>query len=426
MTMSGAYATLRFKRNLLVSDRLAILSNLAHYPFRINTKKVINENLSYTACIIALALQNGDLSCLCLFGGIREGHTNRTATHEGSDMSGSWLPSLQFSLNEVIPESSLDFTSSHYSGHPSYVVGNKGLFRGLVWEIEAYDTGGFSDFRDAYPEILELACKISGGESYFWQSVLLQILLRHLVSVGSWDLVELVVLCALPRQLENPEEMCILLSRLESWARDGGDESWPSELLSAKRIPTRPGHSEAFKGKDDTMNDSGPPLRHGRPLLHWICVCVGSNMPLPIGKCMVRSDNGNSKTLIGLFTVDPTKHKKVFTPLDGLEYEFGNSIWPGVVPKRAFFSCVEEMDGIGPSDEDIQKAGGFLGGTEDILPDKKVYRVLHVTDRKAVWSHRLSRNGILEKNGQDGWTTVPFGQGESALLSMSRRSARSS
>jgi len=58
MTIPAAYQTLRNKRKLLVSDRLAILSNLACYPYRINSHEVVQNGLSFSASIIATALYN--------------------------------------------------------------------------------------------------------------------------------------------------------------------------------------------------------------------------------------------------------------------------------------------------------------------------------------------------------------------------------
>jgi hypothetical protein len=392
--MSQAYSSLRWKRNLLVSDRLAILSNMTHYGSRINTKKAVDEKLSYTACILSLALQNGDLGSFGYFGG-------RCHHHDGATVVGSWLPPLHLSLNALVPEAVAQFRSTYFAGDPGYVVGKKGLFRGLVWEMEAYDTEGLSEFRDVLPDLFELA-SANSMESWPWRHILLQALVRQLESAGYWELVELIVLCALPRQLKDPGEMYTLLSDLESWIRDEGDDCWP-ELLSTSTGRSRQHPEEGFTRLS---------LAHETPLLHWIYNCIGSGRPLPIGRCVFETETGDSRTLVGLFTVDPAWHRKVFTLLGGLEYDFGNWISPSLFSVR--FECVEEVEGSHPSDEDIQKAADLLSENREILPDQKVYSVQKAGERRmAVWSHRLSRNGILEKN-QDCWTTVPFGQGASA------------
>jgi len=56
---------------MLVSDKLAILGNLTSYSIRINTHYAIKSRLSFSACVIAMALYNGDLTPL--FAGATEG-----------------------------------------------------------------------------------------------------------------------------------------------------------------------------------------------------------------------------------------------------------------------------------------------------------------------------------------------------------------
>lgn len=400
MSLSQAYSSLRRKSNLLVSDRLAILSNMTHHDSRIQTKKAVDEKLSYTACVLSLALQNGDLDSFGYFDGTDH-------PHSGSTEAGSWLPPLNMSLDALVPQVNAQFRSACFAGDPGYVVGEKGLFRGLVWEMEAYDTEQFSELRDVLPEIFELACGDSMEESAPWRHILLQALVRQLKSAGYWELVELVVLCALPRQLKDPGEMCSLLSDLESWIRDEGDDCWP-ELLSTSTWISQPPPGEPVDGWRNAQGRTRLPLAFETPLLHWVYECIGSGRPLPIGKSVVKTETGDSRTLVGLFTVDPAKHRKVFTLLDGIEYNFGNWL---VLPQRSVrFGCVGEVEGSCPSDEDVRQAADFLGGDRRVLPDQKVYRVQKVDKRMAVWSHRLSKNGILEKD-HDGWTTVPLGQG---------------
>jgi hypothetical protein len=62
MPMTAAYTLLGGKRCRFVSDKLAILGNLTGYPIRINSDHVVDRNLSFSACAIAMALYNGDLS----------------------------------------------------------------------------------------------------------------------------------------------------------------------------------------------------------------------------------------------------------------------------------------------------------------------------------------------------------------------------
>ncbi|KAK0726848.1 hypothetical protein B0T26DRAFT_868263 [Lasiosphaeria miniovina] len=268
------------------------------------TKKAVDEKLGYPAYVLSLTLQNEDLNSFGYFDGT-------DYPYSGSTEAGSWLPPLNMSLDALIPQ--------------------KGLVRGLVWEMEAYDTERFSELRDVLPGILELACSDSMEESALWRHMLLLTLVRQRKSAGYWELVELVVLCALPRQLKDPGEMCSLLSGLESWIRGEGDDCWP-ELLSTSTWISQPPPGEPVDSRRNAQGRTCLPLAVEAPLLHW--------------------------------------HRKVFTLLDGIEYNFGNWL---VLPQRSMrFECVEELEGSCPLGEDVRQAADFLGGDRRVLPDYKL------------------------------------------------------
>jgi hypothetical protein len=125
----------------------------------------------------------------------------------------------------------------------------------------------------------------------------------------------------------------------------------------------------------------------------------------------VHDDTGERSTLLGLFPVDPARHRKVFTPLSGLEYAFGTAIVASLFSRRQF-AAVEEVVGYDLSHEDARKAAGLLRECGGVSLDPNVYRVQMASGHQALWSQRLSRNGILMKDDGDGWTTIPLGKGE--------------
>ena len=63
-TMPLAFTALQSKGCLWHQDKLALLSNVTHYPHKIQILEVMSRNLSFTACVLALAIFNGDLSPL--------------------------------------------------------------------------------------------------------------------------------------------------------------------------------------------------------------------------------------------------------------------------------------------------------------------------------------------------------------------------
>jgi hypothetical protein len=405
MSTVSAITTLHAKRNTLVSDRLTILSNMTRHAYIIDTKKTAEKNLSYTACVLALALRNGDFDSFGLFRGEGGGEASDRFNTDGNS---SWLPGPGFSLDRHASISSGDFLSRQSSGHPAYVVGKKGLFSGLLWEVEEYDAEGFSDVRQTLPEMFQLACD-KESEPAIWIKIILQLLIRHFISTGHSEMAELVMLSALTEPLSSPEEAQELLSSLEAWAHGGDDESWPSEWHSRK-----PRGLVTLQGEWE----QGPPLGphpFGRPLLHWICSCIAPERSLPVGRCNIGSEYGESKSLVGFFNVDPARDRTVFTPLDGLEYRFGQGIGR-LLGRTPLFGAMEVMEGTRPSEEDTRKALDLLNNGPCCRLDPKIYRIRQLKDRKAVWSHRLSRNGILEKDSQVGWTTIPLTQGEFASV----------
>jgi hypothetical protein len=399
MPIMTAYQILDDRENLLVSDRLAILSNLTQYRFRINTHEIVNRNLSFTACVMALALQNGETQA---FGFLSGGNAeDATAINTGGSIAvGSWLPSPDFSLTAVGTGGVKLSSIPNYGGVPAYVLGRKGLFCGLIWDVEAYHTKDLADVAEVLPALLELATDTHSVESALWLKVILQVLLHHFLSAGFLELAELIILCALERQFEDPDEGQDLLSRVESWVRDGDDDSWPCELHSPP-----PDRQEVRQG----MSQLGPP--HGlRPVLYWICDQLATNKLLPVGRCVVQPESNGDGRLFGLFAVDPARHRKIFTPLNALEYEFGTSIIAPLISRHQF-AAIEEVGGE-VSDEDTRQAMNLLHKGRDAPLDPKVYRIQKTSNQKAVWSQRLSRNGILVKNNQGDWTRTPLGQGK--------------
>lgn len=153
----------------------------------------------------------------------------------------------------------------------------------------------------------------------------------------------------------------------------------------------------------------------GRPLLYWICSCIASDKSLPVGRCHIGSKYGKNKSLVGFFPVDLARDRKVLTSLNGLEYHCGHGLGR-LLHRRPLSGAMAVMEAIRPSHEDTRKALGVLGNEPCSGFDPKLYRFRRLEDWKASRSHRLSRNGILEMDGQVGWTTIPLGQGEFTSL----------
>ncbi|KAL9034509.1 MAG: hypothetical protein Q9180_005365 [Flavoplaca navasiana] len=68
-------ALLDSRGNSVVSDRLAIVANLCSYDVRLNAKELERRQRSFSTCVLALALLNGDLSLLTGYGSASDGLT---------------------------------------------------------------------------------------------------------------------------------------------------------------------------------------------------------------------------------------------------------------------------------------------------------------------------------------------------------------
>ncbi|KAF8848424.1 hypothetical protein BDZ45DRAFT_605932, partial [Acephala macrosclerotiorum] len=64
MSILAALFTQRQKACTVFSDKLAILGNLTGYPYRLHQSEAFQKQLSFSACALAMALFNGDLSPL--------------------------------------------------------------------------------------------------------------------------------------------------------------------------------------------------------------------------------------------------------------------------------------------------------------------------------------------------------------------------
>ncbi|KAJ6261213.1 Cullin-9 [Drechslerella dactyloides] len=403
MFMTSAYQILIGKRNLLVSDRLAILGNIGHYPIRINHRRVSEKRLGYAACVIATALQNGDLSLLF---SLHRREAKSLGAGQRDTIHISWFPDTKLSLDTVLGygsgvEMSYLNRTKCYNGDTVYVIGGKGLIRGLVWDLIPYD--GLVEFSDIATEFLDQTMTTpSEAERARPDEVLLQIVLHQLLSTGQKSLAEIVVTCALRRRFNNPAEIYDVLSRLEAWVENQDDDKWPSALFNEEWRKT-----VWLQGRDTQPETVGDAIKRATPFLRGLYQKIQNRQPLCVGKCQVQTPTGESRELIGIFDVNPAEHRQVLTPLSNLEYEFGQH-FTATQDGRTDYWCVEELAHTHPTPDEVSKAVGFLKGVHGL--DSKVYRMLPISLGAAFWSPRLSRKGLLELNEAVGWRTIPLGR----------------
>jgi hypothetical protein len=403
MTMPRAYVTLRQKDCLLNSDRLELLSNIAHYPNRIKIDHVIRETLSFTACIIAIALYNGDLTpifCQNIYSSA-EG----PATHLAS-----WLPYGNWSIEGMLTMPGLS-THSYFgtpiaTGDRCLVFDGKAIIKGLLWEVVPFHEFGI--LRDKVRELQQSGEKGPG-----------QLLLQQLVDVcfklGRRDILELIITTAMRRQLTSPDVIFDLMDELDAYFH--GKSSWPAHIAEECNLQTV---ELVTAGPRATgAKDFLPTSPLGNYLMQWIYDAISNGLPLALGKCKIGGEEEEEgekekETLISIFTFDPAEHRTVFTPLSELDYEFGENSWAHLEPKSSFW-CVSACE-TKVADATMQRARGKLNAEEDGLYISKevlkIERSSGTRNMRAIWSPRLSRSGLHKRDSETkSWERVPLGRG---------------
>jgi hypothetical protein len=420
MTMPAAYKTLCGKRNLLVSDRLAILSNLTHYRYRIDTNEVVQNNLSFTACVMATALCNGDLTVL--FCGSDLFNPDGYKVPE-IQCKPSWARSSENGLSNFNQSMHSRLSDRIRAGDPCLVLDSKALVRGILWEIVPFH--GFDELKDVVAGFLEEYPKpfrTKEGKIDEAGHKLFQLLVESLLSLDRMDILELLLVSALQRQLSSPAEAFELIGELKQWRCTGREEDWPKRILEKSALENEsgirldPGAIGApilipteFSLVPPYNKKVEFPIGHpwGNQIIRRIYRAISEGMPLALGQCDI-----GGETLVSLFTLDPAKHSMVFTPLSELEYEYGANAWIHMGPKDNFWVVKDKREKVG--DELILRARNKLRafGMHERNISNDVFEIQNAGNVHGVWSPRLSRAAILKKSDGETWEMHPLGKGK--------------
>ncbi|RYP20412.1 hypothetical protein DL765_002788 [Monosporascus sp. GIB2] len=423
MTILAALFVQLEKRCTVFSDKLAILGNLTGYPYRLHPSEAFEKQLSFSACVLAMALFNGDLSPL---------FTNDLAflrlDGEAAAPPSSLLSQTNLYMLAAGRSPHSRFRGQITAGSKCLVLGGQLLVEGILWRIVPF-TGlqGLEKTTSIKPTT---AAKRDSDDAkdpirfYFFQN-----LVRRLVALGRIDILEVVVASVMRRQLTSPLELVHLLHALQAWSRN--EQHWPAhiadesflerkddtggtvcELANGQRRKTvrHLRYRDNARGVDfaimemESDDDTEP-----RDLLSHIHRAVLCGRPLALGECKV-----GDETLVSLFKFDPDQYRWILAPLNELDYEFGKNPWMHLFPKDTFW-CVEKGEKT-VSGDDLRRALGVLGLGAD--GEKRVSNeTLKVETSGArsgitgTWSPRLSRRGVLTIGDDGAWRMIPLGQG---------------
>lgn len=399
MPMTAACFVLQRKRCRFIADKLAILGNLASYPLRINTDDVVDRNLSYSACAIAMALYNGDLSILFCQGRLAESFSAHENSQRIPKPLASWLPFHKLSLNNItlIPSMNTRFQSQIRSGSRCLIINGKIALEGLLWEIVPFhdlslrtdvwgQSGIMAGSKRPVPGqflLMQLLAEEQGKMTKAGRFCLLPLLVRVLFGLERRDILEIVVVAALQRTLDSPSEIFSIISELEEWMY--GKRAWPDFVDRGKPQKI---HTLGDKVDEDTMLTWSL-----NKVLLGIYDGLSRGLPLALGKCNVEGE-----TLISIFNFSPTgeagRKMMIFTPMSELDYEFDKNTWP--LTNNSFW-CVRDC-GDKVSDGDIQKAKGGLGQEVNLSDQILEVSPEHSEKIQGVWSPRIKATGILNQD----------------------------
>jgi hypothetical protein len=442
MDIAAAFETLLEKQNLLISDRLAILGNITQYPYRINTNLVVKRRLSFTACILAIALYNGDLSPL--FSSEKRPSAFGASGASSSTPLASWIPFGNSAIDFLLLRGAIP-RGQPMTGDKCLVIGGKALVNGLLWNIKPFQ--GCASLRSTICDFQKLTDNTSKLTKPEQKHILLQLLVRQLYASNRTDLLELIIASALSRQFKSPAEIFFILKKLQEWVESGHENSkWPQQIFDEQPLeqflpnayvedlptPSRsqnmPRIAMLMSPKPLVVHDedatpakeknSNIPLEWGDDTLRLVYSAISSDIPLAVGSCE-NGDETSRETLVSIFTVDPAECSLIFTPLSELEYEFGDRGRMTFFRTHRLNWCVNICNSGGLPPSETKKAREMLsdepGGKADVS------EVVLQVERQCsgVWSPRLSRNGLLKLEAErEAWKTVSLGRGKWRLLNV--------
>lgn len=428
MKMAAAYLTLHQKRNLKVSDRLAILGNLVQYPYCLNTDDAVKKGLSFSVCIITIALYNGDMSML--FWNPDPLRNQSGIPTETTQVVGlpRWLSAAtgpQKNNLESLPLLGELMLADHRKcGDLCLAMDGKLLVRDILWNIAPFH--GFKDCKEEISRLIGCARRI-GLKDKALDTIgqkIGQTLVRQLLKLNRKDLLELLLILALPRQLSHPDEIWILLDGFEKWFH--GWAPWPSWIQDgAKLDPSgrQPGQPSLIYFESFPSSNTAPPILMpyhpwGNPMILFICNQISQGLPLALGHCRMGDDD-----LVSLFTLDATKYTIAFTPLSELEHEYGeDTVLRGLPKERNFW--VVKSSGHCPDVEIIQRARDKLKHV-DLHYGESLLKCFEAQELEpypsGVWSPRLCRLGLLKLSGRGLWETQPPGEGQYTRCSVCQK-----
>jgi hypothetical protein len=270
-SMAESVRLLHLKECLKVSDKLAMFGNLGYYHHRIDKSRAVELRLGFTACALAMALYNGDISPL--FYGLREQSEHLWID---ADRLATWLPHHRSFFEGIGQISGLRFgtNSLPQQSCKALVLDGKLAIKGFMWDISQYR------------EFEHVAEQVRLEEN---MTSTLQLLLRILCRLGHLELLAVIVSLWMLRPLRSSAELAYNVVAIQEWFQQM--RPWPAEI---------------FSGSEGVV--SGEP----GALAKAICTEIAAGRPLLLGSCRKGDDE------LTCLCLGPPDMKQAFSPLSSL------------------------------------------------------------------------------------------------------------
>ncbi|SPJ84244.1 uncharacterized protein FTOL_10761 [Fusarium torulosum] len=414
-SITSLLRALTSKRCLMILDRPSILANLARYEHYLNMTMLVKRNpdISYTACILALSLANGDVSLLI-------DREELSPSVESPPAETSWLAeNARLTPRRPISGRTVDGRKISH-GSPCLVIKSKLVMKGVLWKLAFCE-----DLLPLQQDILRMIeyCRDHPMRVRLVGTEVLKSTLKQLFANGKVELVGLFITLARQKGWESPDEYYSTIQQFRKWYYD--NEEWPYVPKGYLRgdessLETDPSCMQGieilprdFQRKESILQDDGNPLEipriWGDDLLRWIYTTVVRGTPFPVGR-FDGSEGKDEREKTSIFNLDIEEHlkggeKQVFLPMSELNYQFkGERFMEGPASKSLW--QVRKAEGAVISKDYLEQAKARLRDmfSQDakFWPERSMLRVVPTKDLMGIWSPVLCSDGLLEKDDETG------------------------
>lgn len=403
MQMVVAFSALIGKMNLLTSDRLSILANLAGYEWHVDVAALVKAepDISFSACILALSFANGDVSLLTDKNPFR-------ALYDPRASSPSWISSHE-AVYTARPTPQHAFTGRiTATGYPCTVAGSMLVVPGVLWTLELCEH--LLPLQKCVRDCLEI-CRLNPSTSTLVGVELFKAVARHLFHIGQDALVCLISTLALGKKWGSPAELYHTMQQLRVWHTKGGPwpslpwggVGWSGQATSSSALNDLKLEASArftiTRSPVDLTEDKLQkiPVHWGSTLLRWLYLTAEQGAPFPLGRCKTRDGQSQELAIFQTNLADPTM---ALVPIAELNYEFSG--FDLLNDNTTAFWQVRKTEVPEIPEEEVEATRARLeamGHTSPQVSNEPLI-IREMVGSSGIWSPLLTERGALEWDDQ--------------------------